>query len=230
MKMKKLFSPSMLLYSLGEGVHFAPASEFSSSYKETEKSSNSLSAFLLPYAKKIKNALAKTAEQSAVLGVLRFLIRRFFTLRIRSLGVFFFVCGFLQIVLYFALSLVSGYSPDAAGLLFGVVQILLTLLCSFTRGDVADALKRSFLFRSILSPLLGVKEWQIPGGKSRDNPVWMLLWGAVLGILSVFVSHPKRDFCFACLWDSFFQAPLSFFCLGSLSFLFWQSARWEKGA
>ncbi|MBR7165095.1 MAG: hypothetical protein IKD18_02340, partial [Clostridia bacterium] len=185
---KNGFSLAAWLYELGGLIRFAPEASFSTSAPPSERENGRLHNFLLPYKKKAKSALAKGAEQSALLTLLRRFLRGLFTLRVRSFGIFFFSCGFLQIVSYFAASLIPGYEPQGANLLFGVAQLFLTLMCAFARGDVSDALRRSFLFRRILRHFFGVQEWQIPGGKSWDFLVGMLVIGVLTGALSLFVS------------------------------------------
>lgn len=192
---KNGFSLAAWLYELGGLIRFAPEASFSTSAPPSERENGRLHNFLLPYKKKAKSALAKGAEQSALLTLLRRFLRGLFTLRVRSFGIFFFSCGFLQIVSYFAASLLPGYEPQGANLLFGVAQLFLTLMCAFARGDVSDALRRSFLFRRILRHFFGVQEWQIPGGKSWDFLVGMLVIGVLTGALSLFVS-PVKVLCF----------------------------------
>ena len=186
--MKDSFSISGWLYRLGTGIRFCPSVSFAPPVSAEEKTVGKRFSRLLPYARKVKTALSKMAEQSAILNILRSLIRRFFATRIRSFAVFFFSCGFFRIVSYFLFSFLPGYEANEANLLFGVGQIFLTLICSFSRGDVSDVLKRSLFFRSVLRRLFGVRDWQIPAGKSRDDLVGMLLIGLGTGALSLVVS------------------------------------------
>lgn len=192
---KNSFSLAARLYELGGLIRFAPESSFSTPEPASERESGRLHNLLLPYKKKAKSALAKGAEQSALLTLLRRFLHSLFTMRARSFGIFFFSCGFLQIVSYFAASFLPGYEPQEANLLFGVTQLFLTLMCAFARGDVSDALRRSFLFRRILRPFFGIHEWQIANGKSRDFLVGMLVVGVLTGALSLFVS-PVKILCF----------------------------------
>ncbi|MBR3836893.1 MAG: hypothetical protein IKJ74_01995 [Clostridia bacterium] len=192
---KNGFSLAAWLYELGGLIRFAPESSFSTSEPASEREGGRLNNLLLPYKKKVKSALAKGAEQSAILTLLRRFLHSLFTLRVRSFGIFFFSCGFLQLVSYFAASFLPGYEPREANLLFGVAQLFLTLICAFARGDVSDVLRRSFLFRRILRPLFGIHEWQIADGKSRDFHGGMLVIGVLMGGLSLFVS-PIRIMCF----------------------------------
>ncbi len=177
---------SHLLYTLGKAIRFAPETAFAPPRTEQERKERGKP--FLAYRLKIKNALAKMCEQSFFLGLYNAFLRSFFTTRVRSFGVLFFSCGFLQILSYF----LSGYLPFAAGdesnLIFGVTLIFLTLLCSFTRGDVKDILKKSFLYRGILVPLFGARGWEFPTGRGGDNFFGMLLIGALLAFFTVIFS------------------------------------------
>jgi hypothetical protein len=186
-KSKFRFSLSGALYDLGSRIQFAPSFAFAASRTEKEKDVSKIEQRLLPYKKKVKTALSKMSEQSAILELLRRFVKYIFTLRIRSLGIFFFLCGFIRIAAYFVTPFVSLKSDPAGHLLFGVAQIFLALLCSFSRGDVADSLKKSLFFRGILKRLFGIKEWQISGGKSKDRGAVMFLAGLGFGVLSLFV-------------------------------------------
>ncbi len=200
-KFGKSFSISSFLYGLGEQIQFRPESTFSSDRKE-EKRNPILEKWhdrIQPYKLKVKVALAKMAEQSAILAMFDRMCRWFFSMRIRSFGIFFFSSGFLQIISYFLSSYYPVFPGDESNLLFGVAQIFLTLLCSFSRGDVCGALKHSFLFRVILEPLFGIQEAQLPSGKSRDGLIQMLFLGLACGVLSVLLSpifFLKLIFCF----------------------------------
>lgn len=184
-KDKKIGSLSRFLYTVGKAIQFRPATAFappkSDKFSEAKKG-----GFPFLYSrKKIKNALAKMSEQSFVLGLLGRFYGRFFNTRVRSFGVLFFTLGFLQILSYF----LGDYLPLLAGrednLLFGVCLIFLTLLCSFSRGDLKEAVKRSLLYRLILKPLFGIKEEHFPSEKSRDHLWPMIFVGAGLSFFSV---------------------------------------------
>ena len=177
---------SHLLYQLGNAIHFVPVSAFAPPRSEPEEQKRE--KLFLAYRLKIKTALAKTCEQSFFLGLYAAFLRSFFTTRVRAFGVLFFSCGFLQILSYF----LGRYLPFAAGdennLIFGVTLIFLTLLCSFTRGEVKDVLKKSFLYRGILDPLLGTERWEFPTGRGGDHFLVMLLSGFVLAFFAVIFS------------------------------------------
>ena len=72
--------------------------------------------------------------------------------------------------------------------MFGVAQMFLTLLASFSRGDLSDGLKRSFLFRAVLGPLCGMREESLPSAKSHDAVGMMLLAGVGFGIAGAYFS------------------------------------------
>lgn len=187
-KDQKNGSLSGFLYAVGKAIQFSPSSTFAPPRSE-EKSDAKKGGFpFLFYRLKMKTALAKMSEQSFVLGLLKRFYGRFFNTRVRSFGILFFTLGFLQILSYFlgeSLPLLAGGEDH---LLFGVCLIFLTLLCSFSRGDVKDAIKRSFLYRIILKPLFGIQEEHFPLEKSRDH-VWpMILAGALLSFFSVLFS------------------------------------------
>ena len=184
-KEKKHFSLSGSLCELGERILFAPSVAFR--VETEEKQENKLAQRLLPYKQKVKLALSKMAEQSGVLSSIRFGIRWFLSLKIRSFAVFFFACGFVQILSFFVGAQTESGAAEQ-NLLFGVAQMVLTLICSFSRGDVVSALKRSFLHKRILSPLVGMQSWQYPSVTSHDSIAWMLLFGLIFGILSFFLS------------------------------------------
>lgn len=177
---------SHLLYRVGDTLHFAPDSTFAPARTEQDTAER-LKPFLA-YRLRIKTALARMCEQSFFLGLVSGFYRSFFNMRVRSFGVLFFSCGFLQILSYF----LGVYLPFAAGdesnLIYGVTMIFLTLLCSFTRGDVKDVLKKSFLYRGILSPLFGSDGWQFPAGRTGDHFLVMILLGAALAFFSVVFS------------------------------------------
>ncbi len=187
----KFPSLSRFLIQVGEGALFRPASTFSSHRAEEEKAEKTGWLKGKLYGRKVKSTLASLWEQSFFAGCLHGFVLRFFTLRLRSLGVLFFSCGFLQILSYFLFSSVFGVSGREENLLFGVVLIFLTLICSFARGDVAEGLKKSFLFRGVLRPIFGIQDWQIPSGTSRDGLWGVFLSGLVLGLFSVLISPIK---------------------------------------
>ncbi len=185
---KNPFSVTAWLYDLGARIQFRPSCSFGASTAPETKPLSAIGARILPYKKRVKSALSKMAEQSAILECLRRALAHFFALRVRSFGVFFFSCGFFQILQFFLGAFLPGFSVGEENLVFGVAQIFLTLLCSFARGSVADALRHSFLFRSILHPFFGLQEWQIPSGKNRDNLLVMFLSGAIVGVLTLLIS------------------------------------------
>ena len=90
---------SHLLYRLGKAIHFVPASAFAPPQSEPEEKKWEKPFFASRL--KMKTALAKMCEQSFFLGLYAAFFRAFFTTRIRSFGVLFFSCGFLQILSYF---------------------------------------------------------------------------------------------------------------------------------
>jgi len=180
-----LFSHYLLL--AGEAIQFRPLRSFSSSLHKDEKK-RIWSDRLIPYKLKIKTALARAAEQSLALTGIKRAQRDFFTARVRSFGVLFFSCGFFQILSYFLKDTLPLLSGGADNLILGVAMIFLTLLCSFSRGDVNYALERSFLFRAILRPIFGVGEWEIPKGQSNENLTVMFLSGIVMALIAVAVS------------------------------------------
>jgi len=198
-KDKTVRSFSHLLVRWNESFLFRPFASFLPAFFQSgTEEKREKAPFLHAPVLKVKTALAKMAEQSFLLQALQLLIRNFFTTRIRSFGVLFFSCGFLQALSFFLRDYVPFFSGNEENLLFGVVMIFLTLLCSFSRGDVGDALKRSFFFRGFLRPFFGVQEHHIPSGKGRENVAEMLFWGITLAVFSVFLS-PSRVF-FLCLF------------------------------
>ena len=181
-------SLSRFLYGVGETLRFFPDTAFTLQHTAAAAKEKGGVKPFAAYRLRIKTSLSKMCEQSFFLTLLSRFYRSLFTTRVRSFGVLFFVCGFLQILSYF----LGGYVPFLAGseknLLFGVCFVFLTLLCSFSRGDVRDALKKSLLFRAALSPLFGVKSWQIPSGRSRDHFIDMIFLGVVFAFFSVVFS------------------------------------------
>ncbi len=175
---------SRFLCRAGEEIRFRPDATFAPPRTETEEDKKAVMPFLA-YRLRIKSSLAKMCEQSLILSLLSSFVRRVFHTRVRSFGVLFFVCGFLQILSYF----LGGYVPFLAGnednLIFGVSLIFLTLLCSVTRGDVRDALKKSFFFRKLLKGLFGVDSSAIPSGRIKDYSAYMVSFGALFALLSV---------------------------------------------
>ncbi len=177
---------SHFLYTLGTAIHFSPASAFA--HPRTEKDVAEREKPFSAYRLKMKTALARMCEQSFFLGLYSTLLRIFFTTRVRAFGVCLFSCGFLQILSYF----LGGYLPMIAGdennLLFGVTLIFMSILCSFTRGDVKDVLKKSFFYRIFLERLFGSDGWEFPVGRSGDHFFTMILFGALLAFFSVIFS------------------------------------------
>ena len=190
-KDKKIGSLSGFLYAVGKALQFHPDSTFAPPRSEEKADAKKGGIPFLFYRLKIKTALAKMCEQSFVLGFVRRFFGRFFNTRVRSFGVLFFTLGFLQILSYFS----GEFLPILAGgeehLLFGVCLIFLTLVCSFSRGSLKDAIKRSFLYRALLKPLFGVKEEHFPAEKSRDHLWPMILAGILLSFFSILLSPIK---------------------------------------
>ncbi|MBR2634819.1 MAG: hypothetical protein IKD31_04500 [Clostridia bacterium] len=190
-KNESFFSLSRLLADLGECLLYRPLRSFSSA--QEEKAANPKEKFFgrfpaQTYRIKIKTALAKASEQSFFVGLFRKGIRELLLTRIRSFGILFFICGFLQILSYFAgewLPLVAG---DQEHLLFGVSLLFITILCVFSRWNVAEGLRRSFLFCSVVKPFFGVREWKIPRAEGEDHLGYMVFFGMLFGGLSVFFS------------------------------------------
>lgn len=208
-KDKKIGSLSRFLYAVGKAIQFRPATTFAPPRSEEAFEAKKGGFPFLFYRKKIKNALAKMSEQSFVLGLFGRFYGRLFNTRVRSFGVLFFTLGFLQILSYF----LGDYLPLLAGgednLLFGVFLIFLTLLCSFSRGDLKEAIKKSFLYRALLKPLFGIKEEHFPSEKSRDHLWPMILVGALLAFFSVLFSPAAvlGAVCFASLVLLVFHLP-----------------------
>lgn len=216
-----------LLLRAGEAILFRPESEFSSFGQEDEKSASRFgTAKLIPYKRKIKTALAKTAEQSFFLSLLRNFIRSFFNTRIRSFGILFFSFGFLQILSFFLSPLVPYFGTGEDRLLFGGCVLFLALVCTLSRGDVGDALKRSLFFRRFLNPMLDVKEWELPHSKAHDSFWPMLLTGILFSVISFLFSPLVLVISFAALAIGVFvlskpEAGLILAALSLSSLPFW---------
>lgn len=176
---------SRFLYTVGESIQFRPECTFVPPRSDKEREDQKRTTPFLSYRLRVKSSLAKTSEQSLFLSLLEQGIRHFFNTRTRAFGVLFFVCGFLQVLSYF---LLPATARGEDNLIFGVSLIFLTLLCSFTRGDLKDTLRKSFFFRSFLRPLYGVESASFPSERSRDNSFFMVAWGALLALLSILFS------------------------------------------
>ncbi len=223
---KQAFSLSRFLYRVGEKIRFSPDGAVAHFQAEAEEERRPRFS-LLPYRRKVKSSLAKMAEQSALLAWIRQGVHRFFTTRIRSFSVLFFSCGFVQIIAFFLRSYVSSGSGKEDNLLFGVVQIFLTLFCSFSRGTVSDGLKKSFLYRGLLEPLVGLPDWSLPSGKSRDSLVTMVLTGILLGLASDFMGPltvAKFLLSLAALLFVFAFPEGGFVCIGAGTLFFSHTA------
>ncbi len=178
-------SLSYWLFALGEKLQFRPETAFAPITPEEEQKKKTQKPFLM-YRRKIKNALSRMAEQSFFLGKLHDFSQWIFSTGTRSLGALFFTCGFLQILFYFASPYLPFLKKGEDNLLFGVCLVFLTLFCSFSRGDIKDAYKKSFLYHGILKPFFGIKPVTIPLGRRRDRFFLMVLGGAFLAALSLF--------------------------------------------
>ncbi len=187
-KERKFRSLAQFLYSIGENTRFAPDAAFAPPRSENEGEVKEKKSPFLSYRLRIKSSLAKMCEQSFFLTLLSRFYHSFFALRVRSFGVLFFSCGFLQILSYFVGAYIPFLGGDEENLLFGVTLVFLAILCSFTRGDVKDSLKKSFLFRGILSPFFGVRSWQFSTSRGRDRFKEMISLGAILAFFSVVFS------------------------------------------
>ncbi len=190
-KERKFQSLAQLLYAAGEKIRFAPDTSFASVRSEEKAEKNSP---FLSYRLKIKSSLAKMCEQSFFLAALSGFYRLLFSLRVRSFGVLFFSIGLLQILSYFWGAYIPFLGGDEENFLFGVCLVFLALLCSFSRGDVKDAIKKSFLFRLVLSPIFGIKEWQFPNARGKDRFLGMIALGVVLAFFSIVFSPMKVIF------------------------------------
>jgi len=185
----KIRSLSHFLYEVGGKILFQPAEKFATAGKETTGSEPEYKPKHFQNQKlKIKTALAKAKEQSFFADRVTRFAQNLFTTRVRSFGVLFFSCGFLQILSYFLGSAISFFPGDVENLLFGVCLVFLTLFCSFSRGDLSDALRHSFFFRRIIQSVFGVEEWRLPVGRSGDHVWTMLLSGVILAAFSVLFS------------------------------------------
>lgn len=176
---------SRFLLRIGESISFRPKA-FASSLAEEADHAPCISS-LQPYLLKIKTSFAKAAEDSAILSFFRRMIHGFFTTRVRSFGVFFFLYGFLQILAVFW-GQSRFFAADYATLPVSVGALFLGLCCSFSRGTVGERLRGSLLYRILLRPIFGIKEWQIPIGIGRDRIVVMVFFGILASLFSVFFS------------------------------------------
>ncbi|MBR4288325.1 MAG: hypothetical protein IKT50_02690 [Clostridia bacterium] len=185
----KIRSLSHFLYEVGGKILFQPAETFATAGKEAQDSGAEYKPSRFQSQKlKIKNALAKAKEQSFFAEQVDRFVQKLFTTRIRSFGVLFFSCGFLQILSYFLGSAISFFPGEVDNLLFGVCLVFLTIFCSFSRGDLSDAVRHSFFFRKIVHSVFGVEEWALPSGRSGDHIWSMLLFGVILAFFSVLFS------------------------------------------
>ncbi len=192
----KIRSLSHFLYEVGGKILFQPAETFATAGKEAADSGLEYKPKHFQNQKlKIKVALAKAKEQSFFAEQVTHLVQKLFTTRIRSFGVLFFSCGFLQILSYFLGSALSFFPGEVENLLFGVCLVFLTLFCSFSRGDLSDAMRHSFFFRRIVQSVFGIEEWRLPAGRSGDRVWTMLLSGVILAVFSVLFS-PTRVLLF----------------------------------
>ena len=219
---------SCFLYSIGKKIRFAPDSTFAP--PRSEKQEKAKTSFLLSYRRQLKFQFAKMGEQSFFLNALKTFFRNLFSTRIQSFGLLFFTCGFLQILFYFLGNRIPFLLAKEDNLLFGVFQIFISLLCTFTRGDLEHSLKKSFVFRWAIRPLFGVDAWQMPGGRKHDSGFPMIFSGIILALLSVWFTPVKVLFFLLalCLISFVFYLPeaglymagLLFFFLSSRSFSF----------
>lgn len=180
---------SRFLYRIGEKVRFAPDTSFAPA--RSEKNEKTRLSFFLPYRQQFQNAMAKMREQSFLLDCLSSFYRNLFSTRIRSFALLFFTAGFLQILFFFLGNRVSFFTAGEETLLFGVSEIFIAILCAFTRGDLENSLKKSFLFTSLIRPLFGVNPWCIPTGRKHDSTFPMILFGAFFALLSVLFTPMK---------------------------------------
>lgn len=188
-KSGKIRSLSHFLYEVGGKILFRPAETFATAGKEDTFSGQKYKEKpFQSYTLKIKTAFAKAKEQSFFNGLFHIFLHKLFTTRVRSFGVLFFSCGFLQILSFFLGSAIPFFSGEVDNLLFGVCLVFLTLFCSFSRGDLSEAVRKSFFFRKILHPVFHVEEWALPSGRSADRVWVMLLCGVVLAAFSVLFS------------------------------------------
>ena len=180
---------SRFLYGLGRTFRFYPDSSFARA--RSEKPEKAKSYFLLSYRQQFQNAMAKMREQSFFLTRLSAFYRNLFSTRVRSFGLLFFTGGFLQILFYFLSRTLSFFSAGEENLLFGVCYIFIAVLCAFARGDVENAVKKSFLFRFVLRPLFGVEAWRLPTGRKHDSTYPMIFAGIVFALFSLVFSPGK---------------------------------------
>lgn len=187
----RIRSLSHFLYEVGGKILFQPAETFATAGKEESLGTEYRPSRFQGQKMKVKTALAKAKEQSFILNLVHRFLHKLFTTRVRSFGVLFFSCGFLQILSYFLGSAFPVFPGNVDNLLFGVCLVFLTLFCAFSRGDLSEALRKSFVFRRVLQPVFSVEEWHLPSERSTDRVWTMLLSGVVLAALSVLFTPTK---------------------------------------
>ncbi len=193
-KERKFQSLAQTLFAIGEKIRFAPDTSFAPASSEDKTEKKSEKSLFLSYRLKIKSSLAKMCEQSFFLSLLSGFYRLFFSLRVRSFGVLFFSIGFLQILSYFWGAYIPFLGGDEENFLFGVCLVFLAILCSFSRLDVKDAIRKSFLFRSLLSPIFGIRTWQFPTVRGKDRFLGMIALGVVLAFFAIVFSPTQLIF------------------------------------
>lgn len=183
-KGRKRFSVAAGLLSLGDALRFsAPEGEYVRR-EEGERKRLIPAERLLP----LKHGIAKMREQSLIFSYIGSLGRALLCTRIRSFATLFFTCGILQTVSYFVGSYLPVLSGGQHNLVFGLALIVLALVCAFERQSVGGILKKSFLYRTVLHPLLGLEDWEITDTAPQEHFWSMLLGGSVLGVLAVALS------------------------------------------
>lgn len=140
------------------------------------------SASALRFKMRASAQLYSSASQTLYSKAIRFLL----TSRLRSLGTFCFLFGFINCATYFARRLTApAGSGNAPTLIFGVLLVLASLPLFSARSTISSALWHSRAAGWFLDKVAGFREDELPSGSVHSGEICAVTAALIAGAISL---------------------------------------------
>lgn len=140
--------------------------------------------------RKLRRAVARSFEESFIMGVLEKLKGAVLACSAKTIGVFFVTFGIYSSLIY----LIKKYAlytdgMDLSDLVCGIAMIITSFPLLFSSKTVAEALCRSVFMKPVFSDALGIEPEKMVGKKktTENGQSWAVIVGIAIGMLTYYI-------------------------------------------
>ena len=136
---------------------------------------------------RLKGAAARQIDESFLAVFWKRCVHFLLSLRVRCVGLFFFVFGVINCLIYLSSRFLPRFlTADPKHLIFGVFITLASLPLFRRRRSLAASLKQSRLLSAFLEKAVLLRENEFPTLHAQSADAFCILSGLILGLLSLF--------------------------------------------